>query len=78
MDQQYGNFHLVNPARVFDGNEHVSMFSAVRITRMVESQCRPFTVSADLAVDRFSRIHMLIIAVHRSRSETHTHGASWD
>jgi len=78
MDQQYGNFHLVNPARVFDGNEHVGMFSAVRITRMVESQCRPVTVNAYLAVDRLSRIHVPIIAVHRSRSETHSDDASWD
>ena len=37
MDQQYGDFRLVDAARgVVDGNEHVCVFTAVRRTRFVE------------------------------------------
>ena len=79
MDQQYGDFCLVDPVRcVFDGNEHFSVSTAVRVTRVVQRQGRPVTDNAGLAVDRCLRNHIHIFAVQRSRSETHNHGASWD
>jgi len=79
MNQQYGDFRLVDPVRrVFDGNEHLSVSDTVGITRVVESQGRPVTDNAGPAVDRCLRNHADIIAAQRSRSETHNPGASWD
>jgi hypothetical protein len=79
MDQQYRDLGLVDTEPcVVDGNEDLSVFNAVRLTRMVESQCRAVTVNAGLAVDRFSRIHVRIIVAQRASSEAHSIGATRD